>query len=66
MMFELIAAAVVAAFVSCLYPIVRGFFRDLGEIGSATPVSRLATARRSVNRNLDGKKRNAALAEYDR
>jgi hypothetical protein len=66
MMFELIAAAVVAAFVSCLYPIVRGFFRDLGEIGSATPVSRLATARRSVNRNLDSKKHNAALAEYDR
>ena len=66
MMFELIAAAVVAAFVSCLYPIVRGFFRDLGEIGSATPVSRLATARRSVNRNVDGKKHNAALAEYDR
>ena len=65
MIFELIAA-VVAAFVSCLYPIVRGFFRDLGEIGSATPVSRLATARRSVNRNLDGKKHNAALAEYDR
>jgi len=65
-MFELIAAAVVAAFVSCLYPIVRGFFRDLGEIGSATPVSRLATARRSVNRNLDSKKHNAALAEYDR
>jgi hypothetical protein len=56
MMFELIAAAVVAAFVSCLYPIVRGFFRDLGEIGSATPVSHLATARRSVNTNLDSKK----------
>jgi hypothetical protein len=55
MMFELIAAAVVAAFVSCLYPMVRGFFRDLGEIGSATPVSHLATARRSVNRNLTAK-----------
>jgi hypothetical protein len=65
-MFELIAAAVVAAFVSCLYPMVRGFFRDLGEIGIATPVSRLVTARRSVNRNLDSKKHNAALAEYDR
>jgi hypothetical protein len=60
-MFELIAAAVVAAFVSCLYPIVRGFFRDLGEIGSRRPGSRLATARRSVNRKLDGKKHNAAL-----
>ena len=46
MIFELIAPAVVAAFVSCLYPIVRGFFRDLAEIGSAMPVSRLATARR--------------------
>ena len=66
MMFELIAAAVVAAFVSCLYPIVRGFFRDLGEIGSATPVSRLATARRSVNGKLGSKKHNPALAEYDR
>ena len=61
MMFELIAAAVVAAFVSCLYPIVWGFFCDLGEIRSATPVSHLATARRSVS-----KKHNAALAEYDR
>jgi hypothetical protein len=40
MMFELIAAAVVAAFVSCLYPMVRGFFRDLGEIGSRRPGSR--------------------------
>jgi hypothetical protein len=65
-MFELIAAAVVAGFVSCLYPIVRGFFRDLGEIGSAAAVSHLATARRSVNRKLDSKKHNAALAEYDR
>jgi hypothetical protein len=64
MMFELIAAAVVAAFVSCLYPIVRGFFRDLGEIGTATSgLSHLATARRSVNRNLDGKKHNATLAD---
>jgi hypothetical protein len=66
-MFELIAAAVVAVFVSCLYLIVRAFFRDLREIGSRRPVSRLATARRSVNRNLDSKKHNAALvAEYDR
>jgi hypothetical protein len=62
MMFELIAAAVVAVFVSCLYPIVRGFFRDLGEM----PVRRLVTAQRSVNRNLDSKKHNAALAEYHR
>jgi hypothetical protein len=34
MMFELIAAAVVAAFVSCLYSILRGFFRDLVERGT--------------------------------
>ena len=33
-MLELIAAAVVAVFVSCLYPIARGFFRDLEEIGN--------------------------------
>jgi hypothetical protein len=33
-MFELTAAAVVAAFVSFLYSIVRGFFRDLEEIGN--------------------------------
>jgi hypothetical protein len=59
-MFELIAAAVVAVFVSCLYSMVRGFFRDLGEIGSATPVSHLAPARRSVNRSIDNKKYNAA------
>jgi hypothetical protein len=59
MMFELIAAAVFAVFVSCLYPIVRGLFRDLEEIGPP-PVSRLVTARRSVNRNLDSKKHNAA------
>jgi hypothetical protein len=42
MMFELTAAAVVAVFVSCLYSIVRGFFRDLEEIGNR----RLVTARR--------------------
>jgi hypothetical protein len=52
MMFELIAAALVAVFVSCLYSIVRAFFRDLGEIGSRRLLSRLATARRSVNTNL--------------
>jgi hypothetical protein len=63
MMFELIAAAVVAVFVSCLYSIVRAFFRDLREIGTRRP----ATAQRSVNRNPDSKKHNAALvAEYDR
>jgi hypothetical protein len=30
-MFELIAAAVVAVFVSCLCSMVQGFFRDLEE-----------------------------------
>ena len=33
MMFELIAAAVVAVFVSFLFPIARDFFRDLEETG---------------------------------
>jgi hypothetical protein len=45
-MFEIIAAAVVAVFVSCLYAIVQGFFRDLEEM----PVGHMVTARRSVKK----------------
>jgi hypothetical protein len=66
MNFELIAAAVVAAFLGCFYSMVRAFFRDVQEMGSPLPVSHRAKARRSVNKNLDSKKHNAALAEYDR
>ena len=47
MMFELVAAAVVAAFVSCLHRMIRDLFRELEEM----PVSRLVKARRSVKKN---------------
>jgi hypothetical protein len=48
MMFELIAAAVVAVFVRCLYSMIWALFRDSEEMGSRLPIRRLATARRSV------------------
>jgi hypothetical protein len=56
-MLELIAAAVAAVFVSCFYPVIRALFRDAEEIGSATPTSRLAKARRSINRNRQRRRR---------
>jgi hypothetical protein len=37
MMFELIAAVLVAAFVCCVYWTVRGFVRDLEELENRRP-----------------------------
>jgi hypothetical protein len=58
-MFELVAAAVVAVFVSCLYPIARGFFRSVEEMS----VSRLATTQRSVKRKPAGLSENRRARE---
>jgi hypothetical protein len=57
MMFELIAAAVVAVFLGCLYLMVGAFFRDVEEIGSRLLLRRLATARRSVNKQQKAQRR---------